>query len=45
MGFTRGRLPAGLQIVGRLFSEPTVIKVAFAYEQATRHRRPPEKFK
>ncbi len=45
MGFSQGRLPAGLQIVGRLFSEPTVIKIAFAYEQATRHRRPPEKFK
>ena len=45
MGYTRGHLPAGLQIVGRLFSEPTVIKIAYAYEQATRHRRPPEPFK
>lgn len=44
MGFTRGHLPAGLQIVGRLFSEPTLIKIAYAYEQATRHRRPPEAF-
>ncbi len=44
MGFTYGHLPAGLQIVGRLFSEPTVIKIAYAYEQATKHRRSPAKF-
>ncbi len=45
MGYTRGHLPAGLQIVGRLFGEPVVIKIAFAYEQATRRRRPPAAFK
>jgi len=45
MGYTRGHLPAGLQIVGRLFGEPVVIKIAYAYEQATRHRRPPAAFK
>lgn len=44
MGFTYENLPAGLQIVGRLFGEPGIIKIAYAYEQATRHRRPPEKF-
>jgi len=44
MGYSRGHLPAGLQIVGRLFSEPILIKIAYAYEQATRHRRPPEAF-
>ena len=44
MGFTHGALPAGLQIVGRLYSEPVLIRIAFAYEQATRHRRPPERF-
>lgn len=44
MGFTYGRLPAGLQIVGRLFSEPALIEISYAYEQATRHRRPPERF-
>jgi amidase len=44
MGFTYGNLPAGLQIVGRLFGEPTLIKIAYAYEQATRHRRPPADF-
>ena len=41
MGFARGTLPAGLQILGRPWSEPTLIKIAYAYEQATRHRRPP----
>jgi len=44
MGFTYGNLPAGLQIVGKLFGEPELIRIAYAYEQATRHRRPPERF-
>jgi len=44
MGFTYHNLPAGLQIVARLFAEPGLIKVAFAYEQATHHRRPPRRF-
>jgi len=44
MGFTYSSLPAGLQIVGKLFAEPEMIRIAYAYEQATRHRRPPEKF-
>jgi amidase len=44
MGFTHGGLPAGLQIVGRLFSEPTLFSVSYAYEQATRHRKPPDGF-
>lgn len=42
MGFTYDVLPAGLQFFGRPFSEPTLIKLAYAYEQATHHRRPPE---
>jgi amidase len=42
MGFSYGTLPAGLQIVGRPFSESLLIKYAFAYEQATNHRRAPE---
>jgi amidase len=41
MGFTRDRLPAGLAFLGLPFSEPTLIKLAYAYEQATHHRRPP----
>jgi Asp-tRNA(Asn)/Glu-tRNA(Gln) amidotransferase A subunit family amidase len=42
MGYTRGDvLPAGLTLFGRAWSEPTLIRLAFAYEQATRHRRAP----
>jgi amidase len=44
IGFTYGSLPAGLTMVGRLFAEPTLIKFAYAYEQATKHRRPPDGF-
>ena len=44
MGFTYGALPAGLTFVGRLFAEPDLIKFGYAYEQATRHRRAPERF-
>ncbi len=45
MGYTRGHLPAGLSFVGRLFGEPELIRMAYAYEQATKHRRPPERFR
>jgi len=42
MGFTRGdTLPAGLQFFGRPWSEATLLRLAYAYEQATHHRRPP----
>lgn len=42
MGFVRdGTLPVGLQIYGDAWSEPTLIRLAYAYEQGTRHRRPP----
>jgi Asp-tRNA(Asn)/Glu-tRNA(Gln) amidotransferase A subunit family amidase len=41
MGFTYEDLPSGLQIVGRPWSEPLLIGIAYAYEQATRHRKPP----
>lgn len=41
MGYTRGILPAGLQLLGRPWSEGTLYRLAFAYEQATHHRRPP----
>jgi Asp-tRNA(Asn)/Glu-tRNA(Gln) amidotransferase A subunit family amidase len=44
MGFTHGTLPAGLQLLGRQFGEPTLIKFAYAYEQATKHRHPPPAF-
>ena len=42
MGFTEGNLPAGLQFLGRMFDEPTLIRICYAYEQATLHRKPPE---
>ena len=41
MGYTRGTLPAGMTFFGRAWSEATLIKFAYAYEQATRHRHPP----
>ena len=41
MGYTRSVLPAGMTILGRAWTEPVLIKLAYAYEQATRHRRPP----
>jgi Asp-tRNA(Asn)/Glu-tRNA(Gln) amidotransferase A subunit family amidase len=42
MGGTRGgTLPAGLQFFGRAWAEPTLLRLAFAYEQGTHHRRPP----
>jgi Asp-tRNA(Asn)/Glu-tRNA(Gln) amidotransferase A subunit family amidase len=41
MGYTRGQLPAGLTIFGRAWSEPVLIRLAYSYEQATHHRRPP----
>ncbi|HUA86719.1 MAG TPA: amidase family protein [Bryobacteraceae bacterium] len=42
MGFVRGdTLPAGMTIYGRPWSEATLLKLAYAYEGATRHRRPP----
>lgn len=37
-------LPAGLHITGRLFSEDTLLRVAYAYEQGTMHRKPPPLF-
>lgn len=44
IGFTHGMLPAGMSILGRSFREPTLFRLAYAYEQATKHRRPPPKF-
>lgn len=44
MGYWQDRLPAGLQFAGRPYSEGTLIELAYAYEQRTRHRRPPAGF-
>ena len=42
MGYTRGGvLPVGVTFFGRAWDEPTLIALAYGYEQATRHRRSP----
>jgi Asp-tRNA(Asn)/Glu-tRNA(Gln) amidotransferase A subunit family amidase len=42
MGYTRGNtLPAGMTFFGKAWDESTLIRLAYAFEQATRHRRPP----
>jgi Asp-tRNA(Asn)/Glu-tRNA(Gln) amidotransferase A subunit family amidase len=40
-GFTTDNLPVGITFFGRPYSEPTLLKLAYAYEQATHHRAPP----
>jgi amidase len=40
-GFTFG-LPVGITFMGLVFSEPTLIKLAFAFEQATKVRQVPK---
>jgi amidase len=40
MGFVFG-LPVGISFFGRAWSEPILLKFAYAFEQATQHRRPP----
>ncbi len=42
-GFTSNGLPIGLQIAGKPFDEPTVIRAAYTYQQQTRwfEQRPP----
>ena len=40
LGFIFG-LPVGISFFGRAWSEPTLIKIAYAFEQATQRRRPP----
>jgi len=44
MGYSYENLPAGLQILGRPYAEGRLIELAYAYEQATKHRRPPTGF-
>ncbi len=40
-GFVSG-LPVGLSFFGRAWSEATLIKLAYSYEQGTKHRKPPK---
>jgi amidase len=39
-GFIHG-LPVGISFFGRAWTEPTLIKFAYAFEQATKERKPP----
>jgi Asp-tRNA(Asn)/Glu-tRNA(Gln) amidotransferase A subunit family amidase len=40
-GFTSDNLPAGITFLGRPYDDANMIRFGYAYEQATRHRRPP----
>ncbi len=40
-GFIHG-MPVGISFFGKAWSEPTLIKLAYAFEQATRVRKPPQ---
>jgi amidase len=40
-GYARG-LPIGLSFMGRAYSEATLLKLAYGFEQATKARRPPK---
>ncbi|WP_291870487.1 amidase family protein [Maribacter sp.] len=42
MGFSPGNLPAGLQFLGKMYDEATLIKLTYSYEQGTKHRNPPQ---
>jgi amidase len=41
-GFTSSNLPVGITFFGLPYSEPMLLKLAYAYEQATHHRVPPK---
>ena len=40
-GFTADGLPVGIELLGRAFDDAKLVSYAYAYEQATRHRRAP----
>jgi Asp-tRNA(Asn)/Glu-tRNA(Gln) amidotransferase A subunit family amidase len=44
VGPTPAKLPVGIDFAGRPFDEPTLFKIASAYERATKHRMPPPEF-
>jgi len=41
-GFTTDHLPTGITFLGKPYSDAVMIKLAYSYEQATHHRRPPQ---
>jgi Asp-tRNA(Asn)/Glu-tRNA(Gln) amidotransferase A subunit family amidase len=40
-GLTSDNLPAGITFMGRPYEDGTLIRLAYAYEQAGQHRKPP----
>jgi amidase len=44
LGSVPAKLPVGIDFLGRPFSEPVLLKIAGAYEQATKHRLAPPDF-
>ena len=40
-GYAEDDMPVGVELLGRSWSEPRLIELAYAYEQGTKHRRPP----
>jgi Asp-tRNA(Asn)/Glu-tRNA(Gln) amidotransferase A subunit family amidase len=40
-GFTTDGMPVGVELIGRAWSEALLLRLGHAYEQATKHRRPP----
>lgn len=40
-GFTPEGLPVGIEFLGRPFAEGTLLRLGYAYEQGTHHRKPP----
>ena len=44
VGPVAAKLPVGIMFFGRPFSEPTLLRIASAYEAATKHRIPPPDF-
>lgn len=44
VGPTPAQLPVAMELLGRPFAEPQLFEIASAYEQFTRHRRPPARF-
>jgi amidase len=40
-GFSDNGLPIGMELLGREFAEPTLIKLAYSYQEGTDHRKAP----
>jgi Asp-tRNA(Asn)/Glu-tRNA(Gln) amidotransferase A subunit family amidase len=44
VGPVAAKLPVGVDFIARPFDEPMLLRIASAYEAATKHRRPPNEF-